>query len=120
MTKYIPVHDIVHALSFKQSRVLLSVYCLSGCDACGAFYGRITGFNVIMECASYLRALSHLATVPALSADDVKRYCTHCVGLLYGSPLGGFLDKFGQEKSLSKRHIKPKKATPNQFYVANA
>ena len=47
-TRYIPVHEIVKALSIQQKTILLSIYCLTGCDTCSAFYsiGKITAFKV--------------------------------------------------------------------------
>lgn len=55
-TRYVPVHEIVKMLSKEQQNILLTVYCLTGCDSCSAFYGigEKTAFKVMMSCASDL------------------------------------------------------------------
>ena len=34
---FIPVHELFHKITGKQQNILMSVYCLTGCDTCNAF-----------------------------------------------------------------------------------
>lgn len=38
-TRFIPIHILVEYLTTEQRQILLSVYCLTGCDTCSALFG---------------------------------------------------------------------------------
>ena len=35
---FIPVHELFHKITGEQQNILMSVYCLTGCDTCNAFF----------------------------------------------------------------------------------
>ncbi len=63
VTRFIPIHAIYDALNEEQHRILLSCYCMTGCDTISSFHGhgKRTAFKVMMtDAASYIE-LSHIA-----------------------------------------------------------
>ena len=60
LTCYIPVHAIYDHVTIKQEKILLSVYCLTGCDTVSAFFGhgKHTAFQVMMDKAEQLQDLA--------------------------------------------------------------
>ena len=64
LTRYIPVHAIYDHLTMKQEKILLSVYCTTGCDTVSAFFGhgKRTAFRVVMQKADQLQDLALLGS----------------------------------------------------------
>jgi len=112
-TRFVPVHNIVKMLSVEQRNIMLTVYCLTGCDSCSAFYGigKKTAFKVMMSNAADLQTIADLGNTPFLCAN-ARRGCTNFVGLLYGSKACISLDVLRKDKVLSNKHVRPRMLPP--------
>ena len=60
--RYIPVHVIYDVLTRPQHNVLLSIYCLTGCDTVSAFHGhgKKTTFKMLMNRADSFQEVARL------------------------------------------------------------
>ena len=111
--RYIPVHKIYDKLSPDEKAILLSVYCLSGCDTVSSFYGhgKATAFRVMKKHASKLKALALLGESPYLS-QDTEDACIAFVGSMYGKVDCKSLNTLRCEKAV--KSIVAKKLPPTQ------
>ena len=110
LARYIPVHILYDKLSQVQHNVLLSVYCLTGCDTTSSFHGhgKRTAFRIMMQKADTLQALSTLGTGQVTKAERIA--CTQLVGLLYGKSECLSLNQLRADKA--EQGTQPKKLPP--------
>ena len=49
--RYIPIHKIFDHLSLEERSILLTVYCISGCDTVSAFFGhgKVKAFKIMQK-----------------------------------------------------------------------
>ena len=115
-TRYIPIHKIYQKLTPEQLNILLSVYCLTGCDTCSSFYGigKRTAFNVMIQRADMFQGLSVLGTGSV--TKGVKMVCTHFVGRLYLKNNCSSLDQLRCMKATNKVSAKRLPPTENSFH----
>ena len=112
-TRYIPVHTIISKLQPDERSILLSVYCLTGCDTCFSFHGigKKKAFQVLRRSANQLKALSDLGTEPKISGP-VKAAAFCFVGLLYGHNQCTSLNTLRTSMVLEKFRVNPRRLPP--------
>ena len=93
LIRYIPVHVIYDVLTRPQHNVLLSIYCLTGCDTVSAFHGhgKKTAFKILMNRAESFQELASLGDGMQAS-DSVQRSAQTFVAAMYGSTLESLND----------------------------
>ena len=80
--RYIHIHKSFDKLTLEERNILLTVYCISGCDTVSAFFGhgKAPTFKIMRKNARCLQPLlggsQHLA-------EEVGDACVAFVGLLY-------------------------------------
>ena len=116
-TRFVPVHKLYQLLTPEQHQILLSVYCLTGCDTCSSFYsiGKKTVFKTLMQQADLFQGLSLLGNGPL--TKPVRHICTNFVGHLYGKPGCVSLNQLRCEKARKKVVAKKLPPTENSFYL---
>ena len=84
-TRSIPVHKIVSKLTTEEQAIVLTVYCLSGCDTVSVFYGhgKATAFKIMKKQARDLQPLALLGTTLNLH-QETEDACVAFVGAMYG------------------------------------
>ncbi|WAR29538.1 hypothetical protein MAR_003106, partial [Mya arenaria] len=84
--RYIPIHDLFDMISEDQMNVMLSVYCLTGCDTTSSFYGKgkKKAFKLLMQSSSKYQPLSDMGEDASLTPLQ-KSACVTFVADLYGS-----------------------------------
>ena len=112
-TRFIPVHQLCENMTEEQRHVLLSVYCLTGCDSCSALFsiGKKKVFNAMIGNAEDIRLIATMGTDENLPTQ-VKQVCVKFVGMLYGAVNCASLNKLRTEKVLKNKNVKPKKLPP--------
>ena len=112
-TRFIPIHHLNECLTWEQRLVLLSVYCLTGCDSCSAIFsiGKKKVFNVMLANAENIKIVAKMGTDSCLPFE-IRQVCVKFVGVLYGAVNCGSLNKLRTEKVLKNKHVKPKKLPP--------
>ena len=82
-TRFIPVHQLRDCLTEDQSLILLTLYCLTGCDSCSALYsiGRKNVFNLMLSNAQEFKMVARMRTLANLPVE-VKQVCVKLIGLL--------------------------------------
>lgn len=110
MKRFIPVHELFCKLTKEQQSILISAYCLTGCDTCNAFFGigKKSVYKVVMQNADNFQMLSELGSGPPSKAQRLA--CTQFVGLLYGKKDCRSLNEIRCEKAMRK--VPPKKLPP--------
>ena len=85
LTRYIPVHQIHDTLANSQLNILLSVYCLTGCDTVSSFWGhgKKAVYRLLMQKSDAFQDLSQLGTNHTLSKAE-KVAATKFICNLYG------------------------------------
>ena len=85
LKRYIPVHDIYQQFSAEQHRIMLSIYCITGCDTTSAFYGhgKITAFKLMMQQTAKFQALATLGTALLIYQHE-KVASIRFVSCMYG------------------------------------
>ncbi|CAC5394530.1 unnamed protein product [Mytilus coruscus] len=83
LVRYISVDDIIKELTPSQKRILLPVYCLTGCDTTSSFFGhgKKSAFRLLKQ-----RVGSHNGLTTLGSSDltiDQFKHCMPFVGDLY-------------------------------------
>ena len=115
LTRYIPVHEVVKKLTLSQLEILLTVYCLTGCDTCSSFFGigKKKVFKIIMNTgtANELHILANIGKGKVPSKEELKA-CIYFVGLLYGATHCDSLNKLRVDKVLKIKRVKPRKLPP--------
>ncbi|WAQ94372.1 hypothetical protein MAR_006843, partial [Mya arenaria] len=83
--RFIPVHQLINKLTKDQLNILLSVYCITGCDTTSGFFGKGKRrvFKLLTERASNYQPLLNLGEELLLS-DLQRTACTRFVISLYG------------------------------------
>ena len=83
---HIPVHTIYDALITEHRTILLSVYCLPGCDTVGVFFGhgKHTAFRIMMQKADQFQLLALLGSDEECILKEVEMASTKFVGNIYG------------------------------------
>ena len=116
-TRFVPAHKLFELLTQEQHEILLSVYCLTGCDTCSSFYsiGKKTAFKAFMQNADIFQGLSLLGNGPL--AKQVRLACTNFVGHLYSTPGCVSLNQLRCEKARKKVAAKKLPPTENSFYL---
>ena len=112
-TRYIPVHNVFSKLLQDERAILLSVYCLTGCDTCSSFHGigKKKAFQVLRKSASQLKEVSELGSTRSISAP-AKTAAITFVGLLYGHTECSSLNALRTTLVLGKSKIKPRRLPP--------
>ena len=69
LKRYIPVHTLYQLLKPSQHAIMLSVYCLTGCDSTSAFYGhgKASAFRIMMQYSEDYIGLEALGTRQAVT-----------------------------------------------------
>ena len=113
LTRYIAVHTIYSLLETEQHRILLSAYCLTGCDTVSAFFGhgKRTAFRVMMQNADQLQDLAWLGYNDEMIPRNVQVAATKFVGILYGQSNCASLNDLRCEKA-GKKNLQGKKLPP--------
>ena len=85
-SRCIPVHTLHSQLSEPLIKILLPVYCLSGCDTTSCFFGRgkRTAFKVATKHATVLQELSTLGSNMDVPTNKERAACIKFAGLMYG------------------------------------
>ncbi|WAR05623.1 hypothetical protein MAR_020992 [Mya arenaria] len=83
--RFIPVHQLIDKLTKYQLNILLSVYCITGCDTTSGFFGKgkRRAFKLLTERASNFQPLFNLGEELLLS-ELQRTACTSFVISLYG------------------------------------
>lgn len=71
------IHSIYELLSTMQLRILLSVYCLTGCDTVSSFHGhgKRSAFRVMMQKAEHFQPLAMLGSEESVPEDTCGGVC---------------------------------------------
>ena len=117
MKRFIPVHRLFDRLTHEQHRILIVVYCLTGCDTCSAFFGigKKKVFNLMMQSAMKYQGLKDLGN-GSLSKIQ-KLACTQFVGVLYGNSDCTSLNEIRCTKAAKKVSAKKLPPRDNSFYL---
>ena len=131
MKRFIPVHRLFDRLTHEQHRILIVVYCLTGCDTCtlivvycltgcdtcSAFFGigKKKVFNLMMQSAMKYQELKDLGN-GSLSKIQ-KLACTQFVGVLHGNSDCTSLNEIRCTKAAKKVPAKKLPPTDNSFYL---
>ena len=117
MKRNIPVHVLFNCLTEEQRAILTTVYCLTGCDTCSAFYGigKKSVFKLLIQRAPKFQGLKDLGNGPLLKSQKIT--CTQFVGALYGKPDCTSLNEIRCAKAAKK--VPPKRLPPtdNSFHL---
>ena len=76
----------MECLTTEQRQILLSVYCISGCDTTSSLFGigKKKVFKVMLSCAKDFQKIAGMGTDDNLSVET--RYeCVKFIGILYGA-----------------------------------
>ena len=112
-TRFIPIHHLVECLTTEQRQILLSVYCISGCDTTSSLFGigKKKVFKVMLSCAKDFQKIAGMGTDDNLSVET--RYeCVKFIGILYGASNCTSLNRLRTEKVLKNKSTKPRKLPP--------
>ena len=115
--RFIPVYRLFYRLTHEQHRILIVVYCLTGCDTCSAFFGigKKKVFNLMMQSAMKYQGLKDLGN-GSLSKNQ-KLACTQFVGALHGNSDCTSLNEIRCTKAAKKVPAKKLPPTDNSFYL---
>ena len=82
--RFIPIHHLNECMAEEQGLVLLSVYCLTGCDSCSAIFsiGKKKMFNVMLANAGDIKIVAEMGTDNCLPLA-IRQVSVKFVGLLY-------------------------------------
>ena len=85
LRRYIPVHHLCQQLTKEQQNILLTMYCLTGCDATSAFYGhgKRKAFKLMVQKCHRFQHLATLGESTNISNQE-KVACTRFVSCMYG------------------------------------
>ena len=112
LTRYVPIHTVADTLSPESIRIMLSVYCLTGCDTCSSFHGigKKKTIQVMCKAAGELSDLADLGTSPSLT-DKEKTAALKFVGLLYGHSDCSSLNSI-RASHAHRNTVRPRKMPP--------
>ena len=115
LTRYIPVHTIYDLLSMEQQKILLSVYCLTGCDTVSSFFGhgKRTAYRLMMQKADQFQTLALLGSSQKSVVPEVEQSAMKFVGAMYGKSGCVSLNALRCEKT-GKKNIQGKKLPPTE------
>ena len=113
LTRYIPIHILYDKLQRNQHSILLSAYCLTGCDTTSSFHGhgKKSSFRLLMKNAENFQVLATLGS--GTLSDEQEKVCMEFVGSLYGKSRCQSLNKLRAEKS--DKGIKAKKLPSTEY-----
>lgn len=114
---YIPVHTIFNKLTHEQCNILLSVYCLTGCDTVSSFLvmERNQCLKIMMQKSSFFQDLKHIGNELKLSRIEIK-CATQFVAVLYGADTTcSSLNQLRCEKANKKTTCKKLPPTDDSF-----
>lgn len=116
LSHYIPVHDIYESLSHPQHRILLSAYCLTGCDTVSSFFGhgKKSVYRILQKPDEYM-GMETLGDEAVLIQDELLA-ATKFIGALYGKQGCTSLNLLRCEKG-SKMSGKKLPPTDNSFQL---
>lgn len=88
MKRYIPVHSLFDNISEGQHNILLSVYCLTGCDTSSFFFGKWkkTVFKLYAQRYEEFQSLYNLGEEAVAISEVHTKACTSFIATLYGHP----------------------------------
>lgn len=97
----------------EQRQILLSVYCLTGCDTCSALFGigKKKVFKLMLGNAKDFQKIASIGMGDGLSIE-ARNESVKFIGLLYGANNCVSLNKLRTEKVLKNKNVKPKKLPP--------
>lgn len=118
LARFIPVHEIHHILTSPQRNILLTVYCMTGCDTVSSFFGhgKKTAFRILKQRAQAYQQLSSLGTTPVLTREQ-EMAASKFVGALYGSPETTSLNALRCEKASKSIQAKKLPPTEDSFHL---
>jgi len=119
-TRYIPIQAIVGSLTPQQLSIMLSVYCVTGCDTSSSFHGvgKKKAFQVMCKYADELEGLSELGIPQQMISPEAKLAAFRFVGLLYGHSNCTSLNCIRRDSMLGKKRVRPRKLPPtNDSFV---
>ena len=113
MARFIPVHQLHNSLTPAQRNILLSVYCMTGCDTVSSFFGhgKRTVFRIMMKHAERFQELASLGTTPALTRAH-ELAASKFIGAMYGSADTVSLNTLRCEKA--GKNVPAKKLPPTE------
>ena len=109
--RFIPIHEIHKKLSQDELNILLSVYCISGCDTVSSFFGhgKKSAFKVLKKYSSDLQGLKDMGQNSALTREQIDAGVKF-VGMLYGDTNTTSLNSLRSGKASGK--VGPRKLPP--------
>lgn len=114
LRRYIPVHHIFDKLTKQQHSILLSIYCISGCDTTSSLrgHGKKTAYRIMMQKAHQLQDLATLGDGKPTSKQ--RAACVKFVGAMYGEANCQSLNALRCKKSqeIKLRNVSQKKPRP--------
>jgi hypothetical protein len=115
LTGYIPVHTIYDLLSTEQQKIILSVYCLTGCDTVSSFFGhgKRTAYRHMIQKAGQFQPLAVLGSPQELVLRDVEQAAIKFIGAMYGESHCTSLNALRCDKT-GKKNIQGKKLPPTE------
>ena len=116
LKRYIPVHCIREHLSQEQNNIMMSVYCLTGCDTVSSFYGhgKKSAFKLLLQQLDKFQDLACLGIGPNVPAVGIIA-ATGFVGALYGTKDCKSLNALRCEKARGKQPLCKLPPTEDSF-----
>lgn len=101
--RFIPVHQICDQLTADEMRIILPVYCITGCDTVSSFYGheKKNTFKVLRTRASKLQGLKDLGEEPELTSGQLES-AVKFVRMMYGDQNITSLNELRSKKASGK------------------
>lgn len=114
--RYIPVHDLVQRLGGEEIKIILTVYCLTGCDTTSSFFGKgkKTVFKQMMQYPGKYQQLHNVGESINLSRIQ-KMACTKFVVNLYGGRDTQSLNDVRCKMAMQSKHPRSLPPTENSF-----
>ena len=104
-TRFIPIHHLVECPTTEQRLILLSVYCISGCDTTSSLFGigKKKVFKVMLSCAKDFQKIAGL--IDDNLSEETRYECVKFIGILYGASNCTSLNRLRTEKLLKTKAL---------------
>ena len=116
LSRYIPLRTLFKKLTTHQHKILLPVYCLTGCDTTSSFsgHGKKAAFYILINKAGSFHALTDLGSGPLTRAQELAamEFTVH----LYGCSNYTYLNDLRSKKAAN--NITAKKLPPTDGSIA--
>jgi len=116
--RLIPIHSLYNTLSQEQHNVMLTLYCLTGCDTTSSFYGKgkRKAFKLLMQHSSKYQSLQDMGEEASLSSTQYSA-CVVFLADLYSSNGCTTLNAIRCTKALNSVAPKNLPPTDNSFHL---